>query len=1442
MRHLKGFIFLGIFLVTFFQCKAQEYVWSRKSIDSLSQTSLYSNWWGSGCNNCNGIIRTNGAWSTAVGRRNSTVDKDGNVYVIGTFVDLIKIGNTIITSNNSSTCQFCAYNWNYYCQDFYVAKYDSSGNAIWAIPAGGSGMDVANSISVDEQGYVYVAGTINGTNASPVYFGSIAVYPTGQDGFVGKISPSGQWVWAHKLTGLSDECATSVKTDRFGNVYVAGSGQGFIKVSSSITASTPAFNGGRDIFLAKIDGNGLPIWMKSGGSTEDDYPSDLATDNSGNIYLTANFRGNNANAKFGIGAGAVNLIGSIPFGGLIKYNTIGTPLWGIKIGTYTIAATTDLFGNTFITGVYNTTSTFGSTVFTPFSANRNDIFISKLTPSGSYVWTNRIGSDETAVVAGDCSWNGELSNDWPADIEVDGIGNVYVSGTLVDDSKPGSICMITGVKKYPYYTSGAYKRSGFVIKIKSDGSCGWNVRSRGYYGCYNENLNGIGLDNFGNLYFTGMAWIFPNYPLAIMLNNDTIPDGTLNSNFGFNAPWWLYYYYGEYIVRIRNNQVIYINNIDKSAYCVGDSMVVDYTKYGIFNSTNVFSLELSDSNGEFNNPILLGTKASNQSGQFRVKLPVNLLMGSGYRVRVNGNNPGVIGYPNNKFFFISVYPNGNAGPDQTICISDSILVTGTNGRYYEWSPASLTSTPNAASPYLKPTSTTSFVMRTFNPGNCSGYDTIVVSVVNRPSPQLLSAPNEICKNDTATFQTATVNALGVNWFPNYNITKDTGHLVLAFPQLDTLYKAAAYNAYCADTLRIEIKVNPLPVALNLHDSSICQRDSLAISFSSNAVSWNWTPNYNIISRSSGVPLVYPDSTVTYTLDMLSAKGCKKSENVKITVFNLPPIEVIQDTDICWNEQITLKAFGAIKYLWVNDAFITSSDTLGNVTIRPTLTKTYIVQGTDGRCFDTASVQVRVNALPLVDAGTDTSICFADTMVLRPSGAITYKWASHIALDDSTVFNPKASPSQTTWFKVTGTDGNYCVNKDSIKVVVFPLPIVGITPDTISCPGHAIQLSASGGEFYQWWPTTFMANSQSANPTVSPYMQMRYYVIVTDRNKCSKTDSILVKVRVSPIPIITGNTTICRTDTTILAATRGLSSYRWTPTNGLATPNVETTLAMPIITTAYRLEVKDQFGCEGSDTVTVNVLQLPDVSSVDDQTICQNDSVELSATSTKGISYQWSTGQTTSSITVHPDSTVQYFVRSFDGKCWSLPEPVSVKVEEIPNARLNFAPTEGRPPLRIKFKNTSSGNDIIGYLWDFGDTLGTSITKEPEYIYEKPGQYKVKLKVFTANGCYDEIESSVITVYDFSDLYVPTAFSPNADGINELFIIQAGEMKWMKVKIFNRWGAIIKELNWEAGQPLPSWDGNYLGVPVQDGAYVITIEAKGLDGKYRYYQNEITVIR
>jgi hypothetical protein len=118
----------------------------------------------------------------------------------------------------------------------------------------------------------------------------------------------------------------------------------------------------------------------------------------------------------------------------------------------------------------------------------------------------------------------------------------------------------------------------------------------------------------------------------------------------------------------------------------------------------------------------------------------------------------------------------------------------------------------------------------------------------------------------------------------------------------------------------------------------------------------------------------------------------------------------------------------------------------------------------------------------------------------------------------------------------------------------------------------------------------------------------------------------------------------------------------------------------------------------------------------------------------------------------------------------------VKVEPIPSSAFKTDVAEGKYPLGVKFTNQSTG-DIVSYLWDFGDSIGVSTDRDPSYTYNKPGTYKVKLKAFTSKGCWQEYEFDGIRVYDYSDIHIPTAFSPNEDGLNDVFQVTTGEMKW-----------------------------------------------------------------
>lgn len=1430
-------LFLYALLLTNIYTNGQEFLWARKPADSAYNASQA---WVNTCNSCNGIFQ---GWSGSIGKRNTTVDAMGNTYVAGSFNGSIKIGNFRLNSSNDNNCYYCGVNnSNVKCFDFFVAKFDSSGNVLWALSAGGNMVDVANSIAVDKDGYVYVGGVINGSNAVDIHFGpNIKLKPQLQDGFIAKISPAGVWVWAHRVYGTYEECVSSVAVDRYGACYIAGSGTGNIRISSSATITTIAAKGKKDIFLIKLDSSGLPVWMRSGGGSEDDYAAHITTDNGGNIYVASNML---TSADFSSGTTNVNIAnGTQSYGALIKYTNNGTPLWGIKTGNLAVAVTTDIKGDILLTGVYNTSSIFDTVIFVPYASGYCDVFIAKISPAGNFKWAKRFGSNETkSTGVGQC---GVLLGDWSSDIKTDAAGNIYVSGTIVDDTEPSSVVQVTNVKYYPYYNI-ISKRAGFLIKMTPDGNSSWNLRTKGWWGC-DENINGIALDFWGNIYFSGSTYIYTQsgtssayYPLAIYLNNDTVPIAEMSSGYVAGS----FGYQGDYFTRFRNEEFISIASLNKTSFCVGDSLVVNYTSKGSFQNGNVFHLQLSDSNGEFNTPLILGSINSIiKSGTFRIKIPDTLLMGTNYRVRVISTSTNIIGYMNHQPIIISTYPLANAGTDRIICTNDSVQITGSSGWYYQWNPPYGVSSPNSKSTYLKPQLSQQYVMHTWNPGDCGAYDTVTITTIQRPKSQI-SGQFSICKRDTAIITVIPGNASHYLWYPSYNITSDTSPVVNVWPLQDTTYILHAYNNYCTDTTMVKIFVKPLPIVSSLKDTSICFKDTLHLTLNLQNTTYLFKPEQYSSKDSNGNVLLFPDTSTTYSVNAVSDAGCFSEKSFMfLNVLPLPTINLIKDTFTCFNETISIQPDSSLYYTWENNPWIVSWDTTGKVIIKAKTSSIYNLKASNLRCSDTASIYIAVYQLPIISAGQDTALCVGQNINLNASGGIKYNWQYSNFITDTSIATPTVFPEISTTFTVKGTDEKGCVGYDSVHVNVLSLPKIITSPDTFICPGERIMLFAGGASSYQWSPDKEINNLKTPSPEIFPQEPRYYTVIGTDLNGCSAKDSISIELKSKPKVYAGNDTVICRGDQAFLVGSGG-TFYQWRPAS-ISNEWSSMTTAQPIITTTYILSAKDTNGCSNNDSVTITVKQLPEINASSDKSICEKDSVLLSANSPTGISFEWKNknGKSvskTSSFWAKPDVTEEYNVKTFDGSCTSLNEPVNIKVDPLPQSLFKMNINEGIFPLEVKFNEISIGN-IAAYLWDFGDSSQTSTEENPVHEFKSPGKYKVNLTTYTNLGCTDD-HYKYIFVHNYSDIHIPTAFSPNSDGLNDVFEIVTGEMKTVRIKIFNQWGQLIFERNWAIGQSQLEWDGFYNGSPVQDGVYSYTIEAKGLDDAFRYIIGTVTLVR
>ena len=232
-------------------------------------------------------------------------------------------------------------------------------------------------------------------------------------------------------------------------------------------------------------------------------------------------------------------------------------------------------------------------------------------------------------------------------------------------------------------------------------------------------------------------------------------------------------------------------------------------------------------------------------------------------------------------------------------------------------------------------------------------------------------------------------------------------------------------------------------------------------------------------------------------------------------------------------------------------------------------------------------------------------------------------------------------------------------------------------------------------------------------------------------------------------------------------------------------------------------------------------------------ICAGQSVVLTASGAD--SYLWSTQETTTAITVSQAGT--YSVTGTNS-CGTGVAEITVNVITV-SASFTADPAFGEAPLDVSFTNSSTpANGAM--LWQFGDG-GTSTDFEPTHTYGDEGTYSVSLTV-TVQGCTASATGTVVVGDDdaqLSAIAVPNVFTPNGDGVNDQFRLDAVGIERIEVLIFNRYGQEVARLQ----RARQVWDGRtFGGEPCSDGTYFWVLEATGFDGVKHSMTGSLTLLR
>jgi gliding motility-associated-like protein len=179
-------------------------------------------------------------------------------------------------------------------------------------------------------------------------------------------------------------------------------------------------------------------------------------------------------------------------------------------------------------------------------------------------------------------------------------------------------------------------------------------------------------------------------------------------------------------------------------------------------------------------------------------------------------------------------------------------------------------------------------------------------------------------------------------------------------------------------------------------------------------------------------------------------------------------------------------------------------------------------------------------------------------------------------------------SQSGQYSVLVFDTSGCQNRDTVQLVVNPVPVVDAGPDTLLCGGTAYTMQGSSTSVtVEWTPASGLSNADALNPTWSYNETTRYYLRGTDAIGCSSTDSVLIDVRT--VQVSAGSdTSLCDGETVLLQGTASTNNILWSPATGLS----DVTILNPQFNNAqsveYVLVAMDSFGCRASDTVRINI--------------------------------------------------------------------------------------------------------------------------------------------------------------------------------------------------------------------------------------------------------------
>ncbi|HRG54055.1 MAG TPA: PKD domain-containing protein, partial [Bacteroidia bacterium] len=700
---------------------------------------------------------------------------------------------------------------------------------------------------------------------------------------------------------------------------------------------------------------------------------------------------------------------------------------------------------------------------------------------------------------------------------------------------------------------------------------------------------------------------------------------------------------------------------------------------------------------------------------------------------------------------------------------------------------------------------------------------------------------------------------------------------------------------CDSTIVKKVTVAPLPVLNITNPAEVClptKVDITAASVTTGSTGGGtltyWT------DAAATVPLSNPGAvgvSGTYYIKTTTAAGCTDIKPVVVTINPGADLVITDPPAVCTPGTVDITA-AAVTAGSVNAGTLTYwSDQNGMVSVsNPTaiaVSGTYYIKGTPATgCTDIKPVKVVISPLPILSITTPAPVCMPGTVDLTApavtagsssGGTYTY-WKDAAA----TIILPSpnaVAASGTYYIKIVVAGG--CSTIQPVNVTINPLPISYAGPDVVICTGDnaALGTTTTANYSYSWSPATGLSNANISNPTVSLTNLGKVpvssdYIVTTTNTLTNCVSRDTVKVTVNSVPTVNAGSaaSVCPGSKVNLKGSIGRSatSAVWSGgagifgnRNDLETTYTPTEAEFMAGTVTLTLTSDDPAGpCTfASSDLVLTFYKNPTIKfAADDKEGCPTHCVQFSDSSfVIGSSdfvekWNWNFGDQYSSSNTSEDKNPKHCYDStgyYDVKltvfsnhgCHST-QTVSQMIHVFAIPVAEFTPTPNPASVldpTVTLVNGSSP-DVVYWNYHFGDGDSVSpITSSPVHLYPDKAStsYLATLTVRNADGCVNYVEHLVEIGPEFT-FYIPNAFTPDGDGVNDFFFGKGiGIVKYDFV-IFDRWGNLI----FHSENLEDQWNGkaNNGDEIAQQDVFVWKVKLTDVFGKKHSYMGHVTLVK